>query len=55
MFAIMYNTEDGKVFKIFQNLEDAQATANNIASAGINVTVFDYDMYAETFVEFYTI
>lgn len=55
MFAIEYKTEEGKVFKIFNDLGEAQVAANNIACNGNEVTVFDYDMYSETFVEFYTI
>ena len=55
MFAIMYEMEDGNVFKVYNDLADAQATAKSIADNGTPVTVFDYDIDAETFLEFYTI
>ena len=55
MFAIMYETEEGKVFKIFHDMGEAQTVAINIACSGIEVTVFDYDKDCDTFVEFYTI
>lgn len=55
MFAVMYEMEDGKVFKVYNDLRDAQIAANNIARNGTVVTVFDYDLDSESFVEFYTI
>lgn len=55
MFAIMYEMEDGRVFKIYQDLGEAQQAANSIACMGTQVTVFDYDLDGESFVEFYTI
>ena len=55
MFAVMYETKDGKVIKTYNDLNDAQIAANNIACSGTGVTVFDYDIDSESFVEFYTI
>ena len=55
MFAIMYNTEDGKVFKICKTLEEAQNRAAGLSCSGYEVTVFDYDIESETYLEFYTI
>ena len=51
MFAIMYNSEDGAVFKISKTLEEARDRARNIACMGYEVTIFDYDMEAEEYVE----
>lgn len=55
MFAVMYEMEDGRVFKIYQELGEAQQVANSIACMGTQVTVFDYDLDSESFVEFYTV
>lgn len=55
MFGIMYETEDGKVFRIFKTYEEAQTTANNIACMGFPVTVLDYNEATETYLELYTI
>ena len=55
MFAILYDLGDGREFKIYDKVEDAQSAAKNIASTGAEVTIFDYDITAERFMEFYTI
>ena len=54
MFAVMYETEEGKVIKTFKELGEAQEMANNTACMGYAVTVFDYDVESETFLEFYS-
>ena len=55
MFAVMYETEEGKVIKTCKELGEAQALANNTACMGYAVTVFDYDVDSQTFLEFYSI
>lgn len=56
MFAIMYETtENGKIFKICETLDEARNKAHNIACMGYSVTVFDYDVDTGTYIEFYTI
>lgn len=55
MFGIMYETSDGKVFKICETLEEAQNQGNNIACMGYEVTVFDYDKETKTYFEFYKV
>lgn len=55
MFAIMYNTEDGKEIKICKTQDEAIIQANKISRMGYQVTVFDYDSDSNTYIEFYTI
>lgn len=55
MFAIMYETEGSRAFKVYNELHEAQDSANNIACSGIEVTVFAYDVDSEIYLEFYTI
>ena len=55
MFGIMYEMEDGKIFKVCKTLDEAQIKANNIACMGISVTIFDFDMEKQEYLEFYTI
>ena len=52
MFAIMYKSEDGAVFKICKTSDEAREKANNIACMGYEVTIFDYDTEAGEYVEF---
>ena len=54
-FAVMVNYEDGKEFKLYKTLEDAQDVANKFACEGYSVTVFDCDKETGTYMEFYTI
>lgn len=55
MFAVMVECTDGKVFKIFETMEQAQNYANNVSCMGYAVTVFDYDMESKVYLEFYQI
>ena len=55
MFAIMYETEDGKVFKVVKTLDEAQKKAHALSLKGYSVTVFDYDMTDDEYLEFYTV
>ncbi len=54
-FAIMFEDEDEMAFRTFRTLEEAQTKANSIALMGYSVTVFDYDMETEQYLEFYSI
>ena len=54
MFAVMYETEEGKVIKTCKELDEAHELANNTACMGYAVTVFDYDADSQTFLEFYS-
>ena len=54
-FAILFETEEGKTFKTFRTWEEADAKANSIALMGYSVTVFDYDMETDQYLEFYSI
>lgn len=42
-FAIMYDTNDGRIIKTFDELSEAQYAAQNVACMGFSVTIFDYD------------
>ena len=54
-FAVLYETEDGKMFKLFKDHIDARSFANNIACMGHEAKVFDYDMSTNEYTEFYTV
>ena len=55
-FAVLFETEDGKVFKAYKTMEEARAAATNAACGmGWEATVFDYDMASDSYVEFFTI
>ena len=54
-FAIMYDTNDGRIIKTFDELSEAQYAAQNVACMGFSVTIFDYDIEAKQYIEFYTI
>ena len=54
-FAVLYETEDGKMFKLFKDHIDARSFANNIACMGHEAKVFDYDMSTNEYIEFYTV
>ncbi len=55
MFAVMYEINNEKFFKIFKTQDDATVKANNMAALGYKVTVFDYDSDNDEYLEFYTI
>ena len=55
MFAIMYETEEGKTFTLCKTAEEAENHANNIACMGYEVTVLEQDLETEDFEEVYTI
>ena len=55
-FGVMFETEDGKIFKTYKTLEEAQNAATN-ATCGMGwlSTIFDYDMQSNSYIEFYAI
>lgn len=55
MFGYLYETEDGKTFKICKTQEQAMEEANNLACMGYEVTVFDYDIETGEYLKFFTI
>ena len=57
MFAIMYGSAELKdrVFKVFQTYDEALHNAYTLAAKGYLVTVFDYDVIKEEYLEFFTI
>ena len=56
MFAVMYETNDGKMLKIYDSLENAQYAAQNaVCGLGWTATVFDYDKENNAYIEFYTV
>ena len=55
MFATMIQTENGKIFEIWEDLTKAQERANSASCAGYEVTVFDYDVESKQYIEFYSI
>lgn len=55
MFGVEYTTPEGKYFQLFRTLEEAQDRANRYACAGYPVTVFDYDLETDTYLEFYEV
>ena len=55
MFGVLYEAENGKVFKVCETLESAQKLGADTACMGYEVTVFDYDKEAKTYLEFYKI
>lgn len=54
-FAVMVENAEGKIFMLYKTLEEAQYAANNAASMGYRVVVFDSDKETGEFLEFYTI
>lgn len=55
MFAIMYDTGDGKIFKVVKTLDEAHEKAHALSLKGYSVTVFDYDMADDEYLEFFTV
>ena len=55
MFAIMYEGQDGKSFRIYDTIEEMMKDRNDLSIKGYQVTVFDFDSDSKTFIEFYTI
>ena len=49
-----FDKAEGMYFKVFQTLEEAQCYAQTVICAfGYSATIFDYDQYDNTFLEFY--
>ena len=55
MFGVLYRDEDGLNFKVFKEQIDASNFANNMACMATEVTVFDYEVDSQTYLEFYKI
>ena len=55
MFGVMYDTEDGKVFKVVQTLTAAHDMADALALKGYSVTVFCYDASSDEYYDFFIV
>ena len=57
MFGLLidYSNVDGRVFKIYDTLDEAKEAMNNIACMGYRVTLFDYDKDSGEYIEFYSL
>ena len=56
MFGVLFTTEDGQLFRIYQDLPSAQyAAQNGVCGMGWKATIFDYDKENDDFLEFYTV
>lgn len=54
MFAVMYEIDCVKYFKIYKTYEEAVAKEVKMSDLGYKVTVFDYDKIDDEYIEFYT-
>ena len=56
MFAVLFETEEEKTFKVYADLSSAQYAAQNaVCGMGWKATIFDYDNESNTYIEFYTV
>lgn len=55
MFAVLFNKEDGKEFKIYPTHDEARAAAISASLNGTTSTIYDYDITTDKFIEFYQI
>lgn len=54
MFGVLYYTEDGMMFQVYETLSEAQARkASAETCLGWRAIVFDYDKEQKTYLEFY--
>lgn len=54
MFGVLFKTDDGMRFRVYQTLDEAErARQDAVCGCGFDAIVFDCDEQTMTFIEFY--